>query len=63
MNLGILAMTDSTRPPLSQSAEDLRRALVDSAALARLAKAWEARVSPAGCLVGRRGAGPWKVKA
>lgn len=50
MNLGITVQ----RPPLSENPEALRRALVDSGALVRMARVWELRVSVRGGVSWRR---------
>lgn len=55
--MGKLDIT-TTRPPLSESAEALRGALVDSAALARLMRrGFNVEVRKDGRIVGKRGPG------
>lgn len=55
MNLHVTAMVDVPRAPLSENAEQLRKALVDSAALARLVKrGWAIEVRSGGSVVGKR---------
>lgn len=55
--MGRLGITGTREPIATLNGEALRKALVDSAALARMAKTWPVLVATPGGLVGKRGPG------
>lgn len=53
--MGRLDIIASREPLASAGSESVRAAIVDSGALARLFRDWNARITPAGRVVGKRG--------